>query len=130
MPSATKVPLKYLFTVTYQDGTGFRQTLEDVSESIPGGSAYSDVRIDEVKYFSIYEPLREVYTVDLERGCFIVGDGTLFYVGDEGPKPYKLIFWRQHRHDFSVGLDEISHTVKYIIGYSDADGKEHTITIE
>jgi hypothetical protein len=132
MPSTTKVPLKYLFAGWYKDGRAFAQNKEDVSVTDPKRSSFYDVKVDEVETFGIGAGDFHV-SVDLETGRFFTESGQRvvgFYVGLPGPKPYKLIFWRQHTHNFNIGLDELSHEVKYKLGYEDADGKEHVIIIE
>jgi len=134
MPSTTKVPLKYLFHVQYYDGGGFIQEPEDVSKVDSKRSAYYDVEQDKVQYFELLLDDERVLGIDLATGQFFTcAEGyylTQFTIGDPGPKPYKLIFYRQHTHNFNVGLDELSHEVKYCIGYTDADGVEHKILID
>lgn len=133
MQLASKVPLKYLFAVSYKDGTTFAQNEEDISTIDPKRSAFYDVKQDEVKTFTLDDGVGNGATVDLETGflaAFQRNKSTMGFTEDIGPKPYKLIFWRQHTHNFNIGLDELSHEVKYILGYSDADGKEHTIIVE
>jgi hypothetical protein len=128
----TSTYLKYLFHVVYKDGTEFQQTQEDISKSTPGGSAYSDVDVDNVRAFYLMDAEEGWYVaqINVEDGKFSVNDGVLFSLGDPGPRPYKLIFWRQHTHNFNVEYVEQSHIVKYIIGYADADGGGHTIHVE
>lgn len=129
MASTTKVPLKYLFTVVYKDGTRFSQNKEDVSSVDPSRSAYFDVRQEDVKRFFLDDGNGNGGEVDLATG-FLSGTGTPGFTEDIGPKPYKLIFWRQHTHNFNIGLDELSHEIKYILGYEDSNGVEHTIVIK
>jgi hypothetical protein len=131
MPSASKVDLKYHFYVRYKDGSSFVQNSDDVSKIDPKRSAYYDVDQDNVELFQLTGG-EGPFCVRLSTGQFYVGADPIasFTVGDPGPKPYKLIFYRQHTHNFNIGLDEISHTVKYCIGYADADGVEHKIYID
>lgn len=124
MPSTTIVPLKYWFFGTYKDGTKFSQNKEDVSIVDPKRSSFYDVKQDDVRIFCL-----DIFKLDLETGRFYTDD-CQFYTGDPGPKPYKLIFYRQHIHNFNIGLDELSHEVKYCIGYVDANGVEHKIYID
>src|SRR5260370_31787542 len=127
MPSTTKVPLKYLFNTIYDDGTMFVQNKEDISTVDPKRSAYYDVKLDKVYMFTLNSQHNHM-SLNLLEGRFYPGN---FTIGDDpGPKPYKLIFYRQHIHNFNVGLDELSHEVKYCIGYTDADGVEHKILID
>ena len=131
MPSVTKVPLKYLFNVTYKDGSSFLQPENDTSSTDPQRSAYYDVKQDEVEWFHLVD----WHGTGLPIAWVNVQTGEV-YARPEGRRklggsaPYKLIFWRQHTHNFNVGMDELSHEVRYVLGYSDANGKEHTIVIE
>jgi hypothetical protein len=126
----TSIYLKYLFRVIYKDGTEFQQTQEDVSKNVPGGSAFSDVNQDKVKKFILEgaSGLDNSIGVDLNEGYF--WNGNIFYVGEPGPKPYKLIFYRQHTHNFNIDREELSHIIKYCIGYVDAKGVDHKIYVD
>ncbi len=134
MVPATKVHLKYLFHVQYYDGDGFIQNEEDVSRVDPTKSAYYDVEQDKVEYFTLITSDEGQVGVNLGTGIFLsTFEGFYahnFTVGDPGPKPYKLIFYRQHTHNFTMGLEEIDHTIKYCIGYIDANGVEHKILVD
>lgn len=123
----TAVKLKYLFTAQYLDGTEFHQTSADTSFKIKGGSAFSDVDQNQVEKFYLDGSGRS-YMVDLVRGIFDI-DGVEFTVGDTGPGPYKLIFYRQHTHNFNIDREELGHIIKYCIGYTDAVGMEHKIYV-
>lgn len=126
MASATKASLKYLFNVIYDDGTMFVQNEEDISARDPKRSAYYDVKLDKVYMFTLNSQDNSVQ-LNLLEGKFYPGGYT---VDNPGPKPYKLIFHRQHTHRFNIDNKELSHTVKYCIGYEDADGIEHKIYID
>lgn len=134
MPLATKVPLKYLFSVVYKDGTWFSQTPEDVSAVDLTRSAYYDVDQERVEQFWLWDGQDSGIGLYLESGEFETSHegyyGFKFSLPDPGPKPYKLVFWRRHTHNFNADNEELSHVVKYILGYKDADGVEHTILID
>jgi hypothetical protein len=123
---ATAVKLKYLFSVIYDDGTQFIQNEEDVSAKDPKKSAFSDVDVDKVFMFTLTSPENSI-SLNLIDGKFYPGG---FTVGEMGPWPHKLIFYRQHTHNFNVDLEELSHIIKYCIGYTDAEGVEHKIYVE
>ena len=133
MPSATNVPLKYRFRAIYKDKMVFDQPENDTSKIDPKRSAYFDVDQDNLRQFYVSDFESMAFGIDLETGRFSssVRDAiSTFFVGNPGPKPYKLVFWRQHTHNFNVEYEEQSHVVKYILGYEDADGVEHTILID
>ena len=130
---ATAVRLKYLFSVVYKDGATFQQAPEDVSKTRPGGSAFSDINVDEVQQFWLWDGGDSGIGIDLETGIISTSHaiyGYDFTIGDPGPKPYKLIFHRQHTHNFNIDREELSHVVKYCIGYTDANNVEHKILID
>lgn len=136
MPSTTKVPLKYYWVAIYKDGSVLEQNEDDVSTQDPLRSAFYDVKQDELKAFGIMSEGEEDnwFGIDLETGQFDTSHakqyGFSFTLANPGPKPYSLVFWRQHTHNFNVEYIEQEHIVRYILGYKDADGVEHTITID
>lgn len=132
-PFSVESELSYLFDVIYQDGSEFHQNPEDVSKKDSKKSAFYDVDVDQVKEFSLHGQMDDHPGIDLETGKFsFSGPETLneFFIGEPGPKPYKLIFYRQHKHDFTMGFEEIDHTIKYCLGYTDAAGVEHKVYLE
>lgn len=64
-----KPRLKYLFSVTYWDGSNFQQTPEDESKTVPGGSCFTDVKKSEIYQFSL-EGGGHTFLVDLNDGHF------------------------------------------------------------
>lgn len=98
--------LKYLFQVTYKNGSVFTQSQEDRSLTRPGGSAYSDVIQDEVAaFFLIGEG--HTYSVDLMDGHFEV-DGVPFYMHkEEHLCNFKLLYFRRTKQtqDFEYKIE-------------------------
>lgn len=110
--------LTYLFTVTYKDGTEFRQTSDDVSNVDPKRSAFFDVRQDEVQTFSLSNG-EHTYSVCLTDGHFSV-DGRRFFMHDtnETLEDLRLIFYRKHTHSFhQASGTELAHDIKYCLGW-------------
>jgi len=105
--------LKYLFEVTYQDGSTFNQNLEDVSATDPKRSAFFDVELDQVKTFSLVGD-GHTYLVDLEDGHFEI-DETPIWLHDQKLEleNFRLIFWRKHEHTWPEG----AHTICYQFGW-------------
>lgn len=123
MTTTSIVPLKYLFTATFADGTTIEQTPEDRSAIDPEKrSQFFDVleRSKSVKLvaFVLKGEGRE-YGVDLRDGHFEI-DGVPF-VMHEAPIPaFELIFFRRHTHTFHQGREkntELAHDVVYRIGW-------------
>lgn len=122
--------LKYLFTAVYSDGTSYTQNVEDRSISAPGErSCFYDIDQDRlVKFILAPSPEDEcgdghVYSVDLVDGHFEV-DGVPFKMHEEANLlGFRLIFWRNHTHDFLVGKDpdaepeEVNHRIVYRLGW-------------
>lgn len=124
--------LKYLFIVEYKDGSVFQQTPEDVSISDPTRSCYYDVKQEEVLRF-ILVGADTVFTIDLSDGHFEVNN-VPFFMHDAGEelKDFRLIFYRQHTHQFTMERKELSHDVVYCIGWqcNDKAGKNHKRVME
>jgi hypothetical protein len=107
--------LKYLFKVEYTDGTKFRQPSNDVSSIDPKRSAFYDVLNSdkEVKTFEVGS-----IKVDLLDGIFYVNGQKIIVDELLPPCKKKLIFYRQHQHDFLSGSSqELDHRVTYFLGY-------------
>jgi hypothetical protein len=139
---ATTSELKYLFSVLYADGSIFKQTPEDKSETREGGSAYTDVRQDEVVRFGIetadYETIRSgderTALVDLRDGHFEI-DGQNVWVGDAhehlvGDVVLRLIYFRRNQILFNVEMEETGHRTRYYLGWqATVDGKNYQAMI-
>lgn len=114
--------LKYLFKVEYVDGTKFKQNKNDVSSIDPKRSAFYDVLSSdkEIKTFEIGR-----VKVNLQDGHFEV-KGQKLQIGDTlTPCKRKLIFYRQHQHDFNSGEKiETAHRVTYFIGWETKIGRK------
>jgi hypothetical protein len=139
LENGSTVPLKYLFKVEFADGVLFEQNSEDKSLIEPKRSAFFDV-LEREKESRILRFLLtngdHAYLVDLVDGHFEI-DGMSFNCHETLPHDYpdrRLIFYRQHRHDFnSAGGamgEEINHTVEYFIGWQTTiNGKNYKETI-
>ena len=100
----TDNPMKYVFVVEYLDGSTFVQNDKDVSAIDPARSAFFDVAQDQVKTFSLWGD-DHAYLVDLRDGHFEV-DGVTFKMHEpnEALPPFRLIFFRRHRHQMTAHL--------------------------
>lgn len=111
--------LKYLFQATYNDGTIYQQTPEDVSRTDPKKSCYYDVDQEKLKVFFLYND-EHTYSVNLQDGHFEVDNVPFFFHEENNLKDFKLIFFRQHTHSFIVNQEknsEISHMIVYRMGW-------------
>lgn len=133
--------LKYLFTAVYKDGSVYQQNAEDRSVKEPDKrSCYYDLDQDQLDYFVLKGEGHE-YGVDLRDGHFEI-DGVQFVMheGHQRKLPngrtvivplsdFRLIFFRQHTHNFIVGQNvqkEVSHEIVYRIGWQcTVDGKNY-----
>jgi hypothetical protein len=119
--------LKYLFAAEYKDGSVFHQNAEDVSGIDPKRSAFYDVQQDNLVTFSLIGD-GKIHSVNLEDGGFEINGNKFFlHLDDElNNEKKELIFFRRHKHDFNIDMQEIGHTVSYIIGWT-AAGKTYKI---
>jgi len=123
------VILKYLFGVHYKDGSEFFQTPWDISETDPTKSAFFDICQPEVELFQL-DGEDHRYVVDLRDGHFEI-DGVPFFaqVPPEGSE-LRLIFFRRHRHHFTLGMEEIQHEIEYHFGWQTThEGKNYQQTL-
>jgi len=116
----TPLKLKYLFTAWFANGQSYTQNEEDKSTLFDWGSCYTDIEknIDEIIRFELRDDLN-IYAVNLEDGSFEV-NGMPFKFYGENEEPLvnlKLVFYRQHRHDFTLERQEISHDIFYRFGW-------------
>lgn len=127
--------LKYLFEAHLRDGSVIRQNPEDVSSTDPERSAFYDVqqRIHEVAYFGLFNE-GATYLVDLADGHFEI-NGTPFVLRDpmmpvQENTAYRLIYFRRHKVDFNIGLEEVGHDIQFFLGWqATIDGKNYQRTI-
>lgn len=131
MSVATTIPLKYLFTATFADGSMIVQTPEDKSLIDPEKrSQFYDVlqmaERQQLISFVLKGEGRE-YGVDLRDGHFEI-DGVAFRMHeDDTLGGFKLIFFRQHTHSFLQTREkdtEVSHDVVYRMGWQTQTFKE------
>lgn len=114
--------LKYLFTAEYKDGSVFHQNAEDVSGIDPKRSAFYDVKKEDLIRFSLIGD-GKIYSVNLEDGGFEINRNKFFlHLDDElNAQTKELVFFRKHKHDFNINLQELSHTINYILGWTAGD---------
>lgn len=114
---------------TFKDGSVYQQTPEDRSETILGGSAYSDIkdRLDDLVTFGLYCPETDKdVSVNLETGQFDIGG--LEFINDdpniEFPPntKYRLIYFRRNILTFDMAGNETKETTFYIGWQTTVDG--------
>jgi len=119
--------LKYIFQVTYKDGSIYKSNQEDVSITDPLKSCFYDVNQDEVKTFFLFND-EHTFSVNLEDGHFEV-DGVPFFMHDLNTNltGFKLVFFRRHTHDFNAATGkEMRHEVVYNMGWEcNLNGKNY-----
>lgn len=138
--------LRYLFEVTFKDGSVYKQNKKDISETDPKRSCYFDIaqKLDQVKEFSLVResllnPVR--FTVNIEQGYFLRNGEVFELAGETMDTPVKtitdreLIYFRRRREHMSAQSGEhIGSEVMYFFGWKgvDSDGNEviRTIGIE
>lgn len=128
--------LKYLFTCEYHDGSKFQQYPDDVSTQDPKRSAFYDVQHDQLKKFSLRGE-GKCFAVDLTTGHFEI-NGQKIYLhspGNDLLKDFRLIFFRQHRHNVTVGYTggiqtsfvPRDHLIVYQLGWQTNDANGHNV---
>lgn len=106
--------LKYLYRVMYKNGSIYDQNIEDVSVNDPTRSCYSDIKLDDIHYFTLSNGL-DSYTLDLNDGGFSVNGSSKIYLHWEPLSNLKLLHYR--RIVLSIAEDAKSYTVNFILGY-------------
>ena len=149
-------PLKYLFIAEYRDGSLFQQNIQDISSTIPTSSAFSDVRQQELKRFSLRHVQKYVwdkgpneeffedsekcirwgensFVVDLTDGHFEV-NGISFRMHESGSRleNFRLIFFRRHTETLNAQLQSLQHETVYRLGWqaNDSDGQNVQYVME
>ncbi len=120
--------LKYQFTAKYKDGTTFEQNAEDKSAIEPEKrSAFFDVDHSKLMTFTL-NGAGHSYMVDLEDGHFEI-DGVPVVMHEKPIKDLKLIYYRQHTHEYrvtkatqgaverEVAPKELSHQIAFVLGW-------------
>lgn len=126
--------LKYLFVVEYKDGTTYQQNENDISVTDEKRSCFFDIIQDDVKTFFLIG-VNNIYSVNILDGHFEINNVS-FYLHDKAQKMTnrRLIFFRQHTHEFNQDLKEQSHEIMYRFGWQANDEKgnniQHIIEIE
>lgn len=121
--------LKYLFVCQYNDGTEFKQNIDDISEKDSSRSAFSDIKHDKLTRFSITDN-KNTFSVSLIDGHFEI-NGVPFKLHHDDLKNPRLIFFRRHKHTFRKNNN--IHNVTYHIGFQanrdDGTNIKHVIEI-
>jgi hypothetical protein len=109
------MPLKYLFTAEYKDGSTYEQNAEDVSLTDEKRSSFFDIKQDELVRFTLKGDGHE-YAVDLRDGGFSI-DGVSFAMHEEALADFRLVFFRAHTHHYQMDRTELSHDIVYRLGW-------------
>jgi hypothetical protein len=136
------MPLKYLFSATFENGHVITQQPDDVSARDPKKSAFYDVRSFVEQYSPLVSfELREqgnpanTWTVDLTTGTFL--HGKLPFAVSDGLDPNEVqnlagakrevVFWRRHTHEFRLSDgEELGHGIRYDLGWqANVGGKNY-----
>ena len=111
-----KVNLKYLFGAELEDGSIYKQTKDDVSQTVEGKSAFTDIAEQKLKRFWL-KKYGEIYEVDLRTGLFTI-NGKELKCHDEPIKDLRLIYFRRHFHHSNMETGEqTGHEIEYHFGW-------------
>lgn len=117
--------LKYLFCAEFDDGHLYYQSQDDKARIAKEGSCFTDILETQkekklTKFWLVNDKVN--FSVNLLTGKFYLNGIELTVEGDK-PVPisnpdYRLIFYRQHQHDFNPeSQEETAHKVTYFIGW-------------
>lgn len=138
MFNGQKLPLKYLYTVRFKDGSFYEQNQDDISITNPEKSCFYDILEQEAKQnppeIFCLAGENHTYIVDLKDGHFEIDNVPFrFHDKDQIFKNIRLIFCRRRTHKMVLGGDEneLVSTV-YRIGWqgNDETGKNHQFVME
>jgi hypothetical protein len=131
--------MKYLFTAQFNDGSVFQQNEEDIHPNKPGKSAFTHLLEEAETHdgIALFQLKGEghTYSVDLNDGHFEI-DGIKFNTHEQNltPKDLRLVFFRQHKHNFNVYGMEVEHDIEFFIGWQmtgdDNKNIQQTISIK
>jgi len=136
--------LKFLFQANFKDGSFVKQTQDDASTLVPGGSAFTDVKEriakgDELVSFGLFsDEVTDTYAVDLHDSHFEV-NGTPFFASEAAKLPlgtkFRLIYYRDvQRIVRPSDMKVTAVNIVFHIGWqtTTADGKniQHTIAVK
>lgn len=114
------MPLKYLFSVLYKDGTRYDQNIADVSVKDPSKSCFFDIDLLNVEVFILIGPNKERYAVDLKSGLFQTLSSVWFAIHNENEnlKDKQLVYFRRVTKDFNIHSGEpVNEKVVYYLGW-------------
>ena len=111
--------LEYLFIAETTNGL-IRQDQDDAPKTQSHGSTFTDVLKEKVKKFSLVGK-GHVFTVDLQDGHFEVDGLPFFMHTDFLLKDFRIVFYRQHTHDFTMDGKEVNHRIAYCFGWQTND---------
>lgn len=117
--------LKYHFVGEFSDGSSLVQNESDRSAINPQKSCFYDLLQSPKKLVKFHLCVqtskttgKQVLSVDLVDGHFELGDQVLWLEENPMPVERRLIFFRQHQHDFSSATrEQTGHRVKYFVGW-------------
>jgi hypothetical protein len=130
------MPLAYLFTALFTDGSTMSQTQEDRSATVEGKNAFHDVlqRITDVEVFALHSAT-VIVRVDLRTGLFTL-NGCTFQASDpsipnlKDAPHFRLVYFKRHRRHFQQGAGEVGHEIEYHLGWQTTiDGKNYRQTL-
>lgn len=128
-----KTVLKYLFTAELEDGSFFSQDAEDVSKVDPKRSAFYDLLNcgKKVVKFTLslavaHNGAQKTIAVSLVDGHFELNGQVMWLEENPLPIERRLVFFRQHQHDFnSATREQTGHRTKYFIGWQATVGGQN-----
>lgn len=120
-----KPSLKYLYRAVYRDNTVYDQNLDDISVVDSNKSCYHDLKLDQIKYFTLSNGL-DSYTVDLTDGGISINGSNKIYLTHEQLTDFRLVYFR--RVTMQLAENGSRHTIKYTLGYTATDTENRQVT--
>jgi hypothetical protein len=112
---------KYLYKVVYNDGSTYEQNEEDISIIDHTKSCYSDLKLDEIKTFTLYND-ENWFSLDLATLTFYFKKHIIFKPTHTNPNYIKLKHFR--RNTITIQSDGKIINTEYHLGYTgEDDGK-------
>ena len=121
----TKPNLRYLYRVVYNDGSIYDQNLNDISISDPNKSCYNDIKLKEIRYFTLSDGINS-YTLSLSDGGVSINGSPKLYLTHDKLTDHELVYYRRVTLDITDDIRTM--TMNFVLGYTATNANGEILT--